>query len=98
MAMLNDLTITRGDQGGGGTDDPGGGLHGGSWQARAAPGESNPGQGTHKDADDINPAEDAMESQVALAKARRELYWTSQESDDAGKRMGDEEVAVGDDL
>jgi len=98
LAMLDDLTIARGDEGGGGADDPGGGLHGGSWQAGAARGEGDPGQGTDKDAHDINAAEDPMEFQVTLAKARRELHRTGQESDDAGERMGDEEMAVGDDL
>jgi hypothetical protein len=39
-----------------------------------------------------------MEFQVTLAKARRELQRTGQESDDAGKRMRDEEMAVGNDL
>jgi hypothetical protein len=39
-----------------------------------------------------------MEFQVTLAKARRELYRTSQESDNTGECMGDEEMAVGDDL
>ena len=98
LAMLDDLTITRGDQGGGGADDPGGGLHGGSWQAGAAGGEGDPGEGTDKDADDVDAAEDAMEFQVTLAKARRELNRTGQESDDAAECMGDEEMAVGDDL
>src|SRR5271165_7086032 len=74
LAMLVDLTVTRGDQGGGGADDPGGGLHGGSWQAGAARGEGDPGQGTDKDGEDVDSAEDAVEFQVALAKARRELY------------------------
>ena len=27
MAVLDDLAVARGDQGGGGADDPGGGLH-----------------------------------------------------------------------
>ncbi len=98
LAMLNDLAVTRGDEGGGGADDPGGGLHGGSWQAGAAGGEGDPGRGTDKDAGDVNAAEHPMEFQVTLAKARRELQRTGQESDDAGKRMRDEEMAVGNDL
>ena len=73
LAMLGDLAVTRGDEGGGGADDPGGGLHGGSWHAGAAGGEGDPGQGTDKDGDDVDAAEDAMEFQVTLAKARREL-------------------------
>ena len=96
--MLDESTITRGDEGGGGADDPGGGLHGGSGQAGAARGEGDPGQGTNKDAGDINAAEDPMEFQVTLAKARRELHRTGQESDDARERMGDEEMAIGNDL
>ncbi len=39
-----------------------------------------------------------MEFQVTLAKARRELYRTSQESDNTCECMRDEEMAVGDDL
>src|SRR5664279_731886 len=87
LAMLDDLTITRGDQGGGGADDPGGGLHGSSWQAGAAGGEGDPGQGTDKDGGDVDAAENAMEFQVALAKARRKLYRTSQESDNTRECM-----------
>ncbi|HZL69924.1 MAG TPA: hypothetical protein VFC29_21640, partial [Candidatus Limnocylindrales bacterium] len=70
----------------------------GSWQAGAAGGEGYPGQGADKDADDVDAAEDAMEFQVTLAKPRRELNRAGQESDDAAERMGDEEMAVGDDL
>ena len=96
--MPGDLAVTRGDEGGGGADDPGGGLHGGSWHAGAAGGEGDPGQGTDKDGDDVDAAEDAMEFQVTLAKARRELHRAGQESDDAAECMGDEETAVGDNL
>jgi hypothetical protein len=96
--MLDGSTITRSDQGGGGADDPGGGLHGGSWQAGATPSEGNSGEGTGKDADNVDAAEDAMEFQVTVANARRELYGTRQESDNTGQCMGDEEMAVGDDL
>jgi hypothetical protein len=39
-----------------------------------------------------------MEFQVTLAKARRELHRSGQESDAAAECMGDEEMAVGDDL
>jgi hypothetical protein len=39
-----------------------------------------------------------MEFQVTLAKARRELHRAGQESDDAAECMGDEEMAVGDNL
>src|SRR5579862_9983070 len=61
LAMLVDLTVPRGDQGGAGAHDPGGGLHGGSWQARAAGGEGDPGQGTDEYGDNVDAAEDAME-------------------------------------
>ncbi len=39
-----------------------------------------------------------MEFQVTIAKARRELHRADQESDAAAECMGDEEMAVGDDL
>src|SRR5665213_1120249 len=98
LAMLDDLAVTRGDEGGGGADDPGGGLHGGSGQAGAAGGEGDPGEGADKHGDDIDPAEDAMELQVTPAKSRRELDGSAQESDAAKEHMRDEEMAVGDDL
>jgi len=98
LAMPGDLAVTRSDEGGGGADDPGPSLHAGSWHARAAGGEGDPGQGTDKDGDDVGAAKDAMEFQVTLAKARRELNSASQESDDATECMGDEEMAVRDDL
>src|ERR1700729_1838310 len=44
LAMLDDLAVTRGEEGGGGADDPRGGLHGGSWHAGAAGGEGDPGK------------------------------------------------------
>jgi len=69
LAMLGDLAVTRGDEGGGGADDPCGGLHGGSWHAGAAGGEGDSGQDTDKDGDDVDTAEDAMKFQVTLAKA-----------------------------
>jgi hypothetical protein len=39
-----------------------------------------------------------MEFQVTLPKARRELHRAGQERDDAAERMGNQEIAVGDDL
>src|ERR1035441_1470036 len=79
LAMLGDLAVTRGDEGGGGADDPGGGLHGGSWQARTAGGEGDPGCCADKDRDDVDAAEDAMELEVTLAKSRGELDRAAQE-------------------
>ena len=98
LTMLDDLAVTRGDEGGGGADDPGGGLHGGSWQAGAAPGEGDPCEGADKDGDDVDAAEDAMEFEVTLADARGEINGADQESEDSCKRMRNEEMTVGDDL
>ena len=39
-----------------------------------------------------------MEFEVTPAKARPELHRAGQQSDDAAECMGDEEIAVGDDL
>ena len=61
-------------------------------------GEGYPGEGTDKDGDDVDAAEDAMEFEVTLTKSRGELDGADQESDDAAERMRDEEMAVGDDL
>ena len=77
LAMLGDLSVARGDEGSGGADDPGGGLHGGSWHSGAAGGEGDPGRSTDKDGDDVHATEDAMEFQVTLAKPRRELQSAS---------------------
>ena len=96
--MLDDLAVTRGDEGGGGADDPGGGLHGGSWQAGAAPGEGDPSESADKDRDDVDAAEDAMEFQVTLADARGEIDGADQESEDSREYMRNEEMAVGDNL
>ena len=98
LAMLGDLAVTRGYEGGRGADDPGGGLHRGSWHAGAAGGEGDSGKGTDKDGDHVDAAEDAMEFQVTLAKARGELHRAGQKSNDAAECMGDKEMAVGDDL
>ena len=97
-AMPGDLPVTRSDEGGGRADDPGPGLHGGSWHAGAAGGEGEPGRGADKDGDDVDAAEDAVELQVTPAKTQRELHRAGQESDNAAECMGDEEMAVGDDL
>jgi len=97
-AMLVDLAVTRGYEGGAGADHPGSGLHGGSRHAGAAGGEGDPGQGADEDRDNVDAAEDAMEFQVTLAKARRELHRAGQQSDHTAECMGDEEIAVGDDL
>ncbi len=96
LAMLDDLAVTRGYEGGGSAGDPGGGLHRCSGKAGAAGGEGDPGQGTDKDADNVDASEDAMEFQVTLAEARRELHRAGQERNNAGECMGDQEMAVGD--
>jgi len=80
LAMPGDLAVTRGDQGGGGADDPGGGLYAGSRHAGTAGGEGDPGQGADKDGNNVDAAENAMEFQVTQAKARRELHRAGQES------------------
>ena len=48
LTMLDDLAITRGDEGGGGTDDPGCGLPAGSGKARTAGGEGDSGSSADK--------------------------------------------------
>src|SRR5579863_6808017 len=60
LAMLDDLAVTRGYEGGGGADDPGGGLHRGSWHSGTAGGEGDPAQGTDKDGNDVDAAKYAM--------------------------------------
>src|ERR1039458_3590666 len=57
LAVLDDLAVARGDEGGGGADDPGGGLHGGSWQSGAAGGEGDPCESADKYGDDVDASE-----------------------------------------
>ena len=54
--------------------------------------------GADKDGDDVDASEDAMELEVTLADPRGEIDGADQESEDSGECMGDEEMAVGDDL
>ena len=54
IAVLEELPVARCEDCGGGADDPRGGLHRGSWHAGAAGGEGDPGEGTDKDADDVD--------------------------------------------
>jgi len=96
--MLCEVAIARGDEGCGGADHPGGGLHGGSGKTRAAGCESDSREGTNKHRDDIDAAEDAMELEVTLADPRGEIDGTDQKSEDSGECMRDEEMAVGNDL
>src|ERR1700733_9253533 len=98
LAMLDDLAVTRSNEGSRRADDPRSGLHGGSWHTGAACGESDPSEGTDKDGDNVDAAEDAMKFEVTLAKARRELHRAGQQSGDSAECMGDEEMAVGDHL
>src|SRR5580698_10684065 len=98
LAMLDDLPVACGEKGGGGADDPGGGLHGGSGEAGTAGGEGNPGCGADKDGDDVGASKDAMESKVTAAQPRGELDGAAEEGDETAERMRDEEMAIGDDL
>ena len=98
LAMLDDLAVARGEEGGGRADHPRCGLHGGSRQARTAPGESDACEGTNKHGDDVDPAEDAMELEVTLSDSRGEIDGADQKSEGSGECMRDEEMAIGDDL
>ena len=98
LAVLCDLAVARGDEGGGGADHPRGGLHGSSGKTRAAGCKSDPREGTNENGDDVDAAEDAMEVEVTLADPRGEIDRADQKSEDSGERMWDEEMAVGDDL
>ena len=98
LAVLCDLAVARGDEGGGGADHPGGGLHGGSGKTWAAGCESDTREGTNKHGDDVDAAEDAMKLEVTLADPRGEIDGTDQQSEDSGECMRDKEMAVGNDL
>src|ERR1700733_2738255 len=98
LAMHGDLAVARGDQGGGGADHPGGGLHGGSGKTWVAGCESDAREGANKHGDDVDAAEDAMELEVTLANPRGEIDGANQKSEGSGECMRDEEMAVGNDL
>src|ERR1700733_3865361 len=98
LAVLDYLPVARGEEGGGGADDPGGGLHRGSGETGTAGGEGNPGCGADKDGDDVGASKDAMESKVMAAQPRGELDGAAEEGDETAERMRDEEMAIGDDL
>ncbi len=70
---------------------------GSSGQAWTAGGESDPGERTDKDGDDVDAAEDAVEFKVTFADPRGEIDGADQESEASGEYVGDEETAVGDD-
>ena len=83
---------------GGGADNPGDRLHEGSGQSRTAGGEGDTGCGADKDGDDVDAAENAMELKMMLAYPRGEINGADEEGKKCGERVGDEEMAVGDDL
>jgi hypothetical protein len=98
LAVLCDLAIARGNEGGGGAYHPGGGLRGGPGKTRAAGRESDPCEGANKHGDDVDAAEDAMELEVMLANPRGEIDRADQKSEASGESMRYEEAAVGNDL
>jgi len=98
LAVHGDLSVTRGDHGSGSADDPCSALHGGPRQPGTSGGKGDPGKGADDDGDEVHTARDAMELQVTLPKARRELQRAGQQSEGSAERVGDEESAVGYDL
>ena len=98
LAVDGDLSVTRGDHGSGSADDPCSALHGGPRQPGTSGGKGDPGKGADDDGDEVHAAYDAMELQVTLPKARRELQRAGQQSEGSAERVRDEESAVGYDL
>jgi hypothetical protein len=96
--MLCDLAVTRSEERCTGADDPSGGLHGGSWQTGTTGGEGDPCERTDKHTDDVDSAENAMDSQVTLSKSRGELERAGQKGGDTAERVWNQESAVCDDL
>src|ERR1700691_4189203 len=86
LAMLDDLAVARGEEGGGGADHPRRGLHGGSGEARTSPGESDPSERTDKNGNHVDAAENAMEREMTLADPRGEIDGANQESEDSSER------------
>jgi len=73
LAMLDDLTVARGYEGGGSADHPGSSLHRGSREAGTTPGESNPREGTKEDGCYVDASKDAMELEVPLTDSRGKI-------------------------
>src|SRR5271163_471762 len=74
------LSVTCGDHGSGGADNPCSTLHGGPGQPGTSGGKGDPGKGADDDGDEVHAADDAMDLQVTLPKARRELQRAGQQS------------------
>src|ERR1700722_12607252 len=98
LAVHGDLSVTRGDHGSRCADDPCSALRGGPRQPGTSGGKGDPGKGADEDADEVHAAYEAMELQVTLPKARRELQRAGQQSEGSEERVRDEESAVGYDL
>ena len=98
LAVHGDLSVTRGDHGSASADDPCSALHGGPRQPGTSGGKGDPGKGADDDGNEVHAAYDAMELQVTLPKARRELQRAGQQSEGSAERVRDEESAVGYDL
>src|SRR5271166_2176259 len=98
LAVYGDLSVTRGDHGSASADDPCSALHGGPRQPGTSGGKGDPGKGADEDGDEVRAAYKAMELQVTLPKARRELQRAGQQSEGSAERVRHEETAVGYDL
>jgi len=98
LAVLGDVAVARGDDGGGGADHPGRGLHGGAGEPGAPVGEGDSGEGAYEDGEEVDAAEDAVELDVPLAEAGGEVERADEEGEGSGEGVRDEERVVGDDL
>src|SRR5271168_2680486 len=98
LAVDGDLSVTRGDHCSGSADDPCSALHGRPRQPGTSVGKGDSRKGADDDGNEVHAAYDAMELQVTLPKARRELQRAGQQSEGSTDRVRDEESAVGYDL
>ena len=94
LAVLGDLAIAGGEEGGEGAEDPGAGLDVGSDFEVAARGEDEGDARGDEDGEDVHAAEDAMELQMLAAEAGGELERAAEQGEGSAESVGEEEEAV----
>jgi hypothetical protein len=97
LAMRGDVAITRRDKGKQGAQEPKHGLessHEDHGKGKAAEAEQEGHRRGDGDADDVDPAHEAVEVQVLLAETGGELEGAESGGGDAGDGVGNDEEAI----
>ena len=101
LAVHRDLPVAGGDEGGEGAQEPEDRLqtaHEFHGEGEAAESERKGHGCSEADAADVDLAHQAVQAEVTLAEAAGELKRTKGRGEDSGDGVGDEQVAVGDEL